>query len=88
MFDIHKKCYLGLTVTIKSADNSVLISLVLMFSATDTKIKIGTTVTPIVPPIKNGEILDVYISCNEIKFQVIDWFRSDFTSKNVLEMHI
>jgi len=57
-------------MTVKGVDSAVLLSIKLILSPAEAKLDIDTTATTINPPINYGEITDVYISCNNDKFQV------------------
>ena len=58
-------------MTVKGGDSSVLLSIKLILSPAEAKLDIDNTANTINPPINYGEITDVYISCNNDKFQVI-----------------
>ena len=65
------KSNLGMTLKIQALDKSDIIRITVIFSATDIKIKIGTTVGSIKHDITYGELVDIYISCTGLAFQVV-----------------
>ena len=55
---------------VQAADKSDLTNIVLIFSLADVKIKIDSTSVVVSPAVQYGEIIDVYVTCNETNFKV------------------
>ncbi len=73
---------LGLSMKVQAADKSDLTNIVLIFSMADVKIKIGSTSVVVSPAVQYGEIIDVYVTCNETNFKV-----PTFDKNSYLKVH-
>ena len=69
---------LGLSMKVQAADKSDLTNIVLIFSLADVKIKIGSTSVVVSPAVQYGEIIDVYVTCNETNFKVPTFYKNSY----------